>query len=152
MTVHLEITTHSGLAPEVLMERSLDIDLHVSSMEGSDETAVGDGVTTGSIGLGEEVTWRARHLGIWWTMTARITELEPGRRFVDEQVRGPFARFRHEHVFEPARDGTVMTDRITFDAPFGPVGDLAERLVLRRYLRRLIDTRNAHLVAAPLPD
>ena len=149
MTVHLEITTHSTLPPVVLMERSLDVDLHVSSMAGSDETAVGDGVTTGSIGLREEVTWRARHLGIWWTMTARITELERGRRFVDEQVRGPFKRFRHEHVFVPVGDGTVMTDRITFDAPFGPVGLLAERLVLGRYLRRLVEKRNAHLVELP---
>lgn len=151
MTVRLEITTRSGLAPEVLMQRSLDVDLHVSSMSDSGETAVGDGVTTGSIGLGEEVTWRARHFGIWWTMTAKVTELDPGRRFVDEQVRGPFERFRHEHVFEADGGGSVMTDRIDFDAPLGPVGDLAERLVLRRYMRHLIETRNAHLVDARPP-
>ncbi|QCX29311.1 SRPBCC family protein [Nocardioides jishulii] len=127
------------------MERSLDIDLHLSSMADSDERAVG-GVTSGLITLGEEVSWRARHLGIWWSMTSRITVLEPGRRFVDEQVRGPFKRFRHEHRFDAVDGRTRMVDTIDFDAPFGPLGSVAERLVLARYLERLIRTRNEHLL------
>ncbi|WP_239021680.1 SRPBCC family protein [Nocardioides jishulii] len=145
MTVHLEIETWSDLSPEQLMERSLDIDLHLSSMADSDERAVG-GVTSGLITLGEEVSWRARHLGIWWSMTSRITVLEPGRRFVDEQVRGPFKRFRHEHRFDAVDGRTRMVDTIDFDAPFGPLGSVAERLVLARYLERLIRTRNEHLL------
>lgn len=144
VTVHLEITTQSALAPAVLMERSLNVDLHLSSMKESREEAVG-GVTSGLIGLDEEVTWRARHFGVWWSMTSRVTELEPGRRFVDEQVRGPFRRFRHEHVFEPTKDGTLMIDRIDFDAPLGPIGDVAEKVLLRRHMRHLITSRNAHL-------
>lgn len=67
-------------------------------METSGEQAIG-GVTSGSIALGETVTWRARHFGIWFTMTSRITSLERPNRFVDEQVRGPFRSFHHEHVF-----------------------------------------------------
>lgn len=58
------------------------------------------GVTAGRIGLGEEVTWRAVHFGLPFTMTSRVTELERPLRFVDEQVRGPFRSFRHEHRFE----------------------------------------------------
>ncbi|MGJ9413996.1 SRPBCC family protein [Aeromicrobium sp. CF4.19] len=139
------------LSPTELMERSLSVELHLSSMEGSKESALGDGVTSGSLALGEEVTWRARHFGIWWTMTAKVTELQPGRRFVDEQVRGPFRRFRHEHVFDATDNGTVMTDRIDFDAPLGPIGDLTERLLLRRHMHDLIVTRNAHLAAPAEP-
>lgn len=145
VTVHLEITTQSDLAPAVLMERSLDVDLHLSSMEESNEKAIA-GVTSGLIGLGEEVTWRARHFGVWWSMTSRVTELEPDHCFVDEQVRGPFRRFRHEHVFEPTKDGTLMIDRIDFDAPLGPIGDVVEKALLRRHMRHLISSRNAHLV------
>lgn len=145
MTAHLTIETWSSLRPDELMDRSLNIDLHVSSMAESDERAVA-GVTSGAIALSEEVSWRARHFGVWWTMTSRITALEPGRRFVDEQVRGPFKRFRHEHLFESVGGRTRMLDRIDFDAPFGPIGVLAERLVLRRYLAALIKVRNEHLV------
>lgn len=145
MTAHLAIETWSSLRPDELMDRSLNIDLHVSSMAESDERAVA-GVISGAIALNEEVSWRARHFGVWWTMTSRITALEPGRRFVDEQVRGPFKRFRHEHLFESVGGRTRMLDRIDFDAPFGPIGVLAERLVLRRYLAVLIKVRNEHLV------
>ena len=95
--------------------------------------------------LGDEVTWAARHFGIPFRMTSHIVELDRPTRFVDEQVRGPFARFRHEHLFEVIEQGTRMTDAVEFDAPFGPVGDIAERLVLRAYLKKLIRSRADYL-------
>ncbi len=115
-------------------------------MAASGERAVA-GTTTGTIGLGETVTWRARHFGVVWRMTSAITALEAPHRFVDEQVRGPFARFRHEHRFERSADGTRMVDEITFRAPLGPLGRIAERVALARYLPRLITERNAALRA-----
>lgn len=126
---------------------ALDIDAHQAAFRGSHERAVG-GVTTGVIGLGEFVTWRARHFGITWTMTSRITEWDRPHRFVDEQQRGPFARFRHEHVFEPVEGGTRVTDLVSFEAPLGVLGRIAEALVLRRYMPRLIRIRNEFLVSA----
>jgi ligand-binding SRPBCC domain-containing protein len=89
------------------------IDLHLESMIASGERAVA-GVTSGLIGAGEEVSWEARHFGVRWRMTARVTSYEPPHRFVDEMVRGPFRSFRHEHLFEPAGAGTRMTDLVTF--------------------------------------
>jgi ligand-binding SRPBCC domain-containing protein len=67
---------------------------------------------------------------------------------VDEQMRGPFARFHHVHRFEPAESGTSMVDEVEFQAPFGPVGVLSERVILLRYIRGLIEKRNRYLVAA----
>jgi ligand-binding SRPBCC domain-containing protein len=78
-------------------------------------------------------------------MTSRITQMEPPTSFVDEQVRGPFASFRHEHRFAPDSDGgTMMTDHLRFTAPLGIAGRAAE-LVVGPYLRRLIERRNVHL-------
>lgn len=128
-----------------LFGMSLDIDAHVASMSQSRERAVG-GVTTGRIGLGETVTWRARHFGIWFTMTSRITALEEPVRFVDQQESGPFKIFIHEHRFEPLPTGTRMIDTVTVGSPI--FGAPAERLVLVPYLRRLIARRNALLIAA----
>jgi ligand-binding SRPBCC domain-containing protein len=81
-------------------------------------------------------------------MTSRVTECDPPHRFVDEQVRGPFRAFRPEHVFIASGDGTLMTDQVTFTAPFGVIGRLAEHVVLRAYLARLIAERNRYLTNA----
>ncbi|MDP4333267.1 SRPBCC family protein [Curtobacterium sp. A7_M15] len=150
MTVAFRVVTDLAVPPERAFALSLDIGAHERSMAASDERAVA-GTTTGTIGLGESVTWRARHFGITWRMTSRITALEAPHRFVDEQVRGPFARFRHEHRFEPSAGGTRMVDEIEFRAPLGVLGVVAERAALARYLPRLIHERNASL-AAELAD
>jgi ligand-binding SRPBCC domain-containing protein len=100
---------------------------------------------TGRIGLNDEVTWRATHFGIPFTMTNRVTVLDRPRRFVDEQVRGPFRRFHHEHVFEPRDSGTAMIDRVSLGAPLGPLGWAAERVALAGYMCRLIEKRASFL-------
>ena len=130
-----------------MFDLALSIDAHVESMARSGERAIGDR-RTGVLGLDESVTWRARHFGIPFTMTSRIVELDRPNFFVDEQLRGPFRRFRHEHAFQGDGAGTLMVDRVKFDAPFGPIGDLVERLALGGYLARLIDERNEHLKSA----
>lgn len=137
------VRTRATAAAEDLFDVSLDIDAHVASMEHSGERAI-DGVVSGRIDLGQEVTWRARHFGIWFTMTSRITALHRPTRFVDEQVRGPFRSFRHEHRFDAVAGVTTMTDTIDLSSPV--FGILAERVVLVPYLRRLIRLRNAHLL------
>jgi ligand-binding SRPBCC domain-containing protein len=107
-------------------------------------------VTTGLIGLGDEVTWKARHFGLRLSLTSRVTEFESPLRFVDEQTKGPFRRFRHEHVFESTASGSVMTDRVSFTAPLGVLGRLVETLVLKRYLTRLIEERGRFLATPSL--
>jgi ligand-binding SRPBCC domain-containing protein len=128
---------------------SLDVDLHVRSMAASGERAIA-GVTSGQLGPGQTVTWRARHFGVPWQLTSRISEYERPTRFVDEQVRGPFRSWRHEHRFaaDPAAPGMVlMTDVVEFTAPGGPFGALAAVTILRPYLRKLIRQRNTTLRA-----
>lgn len=147
MTVRFEHRTVIDAPAELVFDLSLDIDLHRESMAGSGERAVA-GVITGRIGLGQEVTWRATHFHHRFTMTTRITALDRPHRFVDEQARGPFHAFHHEHVYEEVADTTVMTDRIVFDAPLGAIGRLVERAVLGDYLGALIVQRATFLKAA----
>jgi ligand-binding SRPBCC domain-containing protein len=78
-------------------------------------------------------------------LTSRITAFEPPTRFVDEQTRGPFRAFRHEHRFESVGGGTRMLDDWRHEAPFGVLGWLVDRLVLGRYLRRELRIRNRAL-------
>ncbi|MBA2281182.1 MAG: SRPBCC family protein [Actinomycetota bacterium] len=146
MTIEFAHVTTIEAPIDAVFDLSLDIDAHLASMAESGERAVA-GTTTGLIGLGETVTWRARHFGIPFTMTSKVTEWDRPRRFVDEQLKGPFRRFHHEHVFDSADGVTTMTDRIRFDAPLGPLGRLVETLVLGRYLHKLIDERGQYLKA-----
>lgn len=148
MTVSFECTTRTSIPKAQLFDLARSIDAHTESMAQSRERAVG-GVTSGLISLGGEVTWRAWHFGVPLRMTSRITGMEAPDYFIDEQVKGPFRRFRHVHEFSDGVDGTTMIDRIEFQAPFGPVGRLVEKLVLAGYLQKLIETRNRHLVSDP---
>lgn len=134
----LSIRTEIGAAPERCFDLSRNIDLHVASMVASRERAVA-GVTSGLIGFGQEVSWEARHFGRMWHMTSRITEFHPPGRFVDEMIRGPFRRFRHEHRFEPSGEGTLMTDLVEFQTP----GWFLVNTVATVYLRHLLVVRNA---------
>lgn len=136
------------MAPaDACFELSLSVDAHAASMRASGEQAVG-GVTSGLMGLGDTVTWRARHFGVVFQMTSAITEYEYPLRFVDEQQRGPFRQWWHEHTFAATDGRTRMVDMVEFRSPFGPAGLLADSLVLRRYIPLLIRQRNAWLKAA----
>ncbi|MHA7240361.1 SRPBCC family protein [Arthrobacter sp. TMS1-12-1] len=146
MTAAFTCTTTTTVGVAELFDRSRSIDAHATSMRFSRERAVG-GVTSGLIGLGEHVTWRAWHFGVPIRMTSVITEFDAPHRFVDEQRTGPFRDFRHVHEFSEAGGITTMVDTIRFTAPFGPAGAVAERLLLRPYLRYLITVRNRFLTA-----
>lgn len=146
MTVSFELRTTINAPIELVFDLSRNVDAHLASMEESGERAVG-GVTTGMLELGDEVTWRAKHFGVPFVMTSCITEMDRPHRFVDEQVKGPFSRFRHVHRFEVDGESTYMTDEISFDAPLGPIGQLVESLFLGGYLEKLIAERNDYLKA-----
>jgi ligand-binding SRPBCC domain-containing protein len=90
----------------------------------------------------ERAGWRARHFGIYFTLTSRITELERPLHFTDEMVNGPFKRLHHQHIFEKTPDGTMMTDLFEFKSPFGKLGTLADKSFLENYLRKLLTKRN----------
>lgn len=94
------------------------------------------GVTTGLIGLGESVTWEARHLGVRQRLTAKITAFERPGYFRDAMTAGAFQSFVHDHRFETRDGAMVMTDEVTFRSPFGPLGALVDWWFMTGYLRR----------------
>ena len=103
------------------------------------------------LGPGALIEYRLRlHLvPIRWL--TRIEVWEPGRRFVDAQVRGPYRRWVHTHTFEPSGDGTLMRDVVDYDLPLGPLGALARRAFVRRDLERIFDFRR-EAVSQSLPS
>jgi ligand-binding SRPBCC domain-containing protein len=113
-------------------------------MASSGERVVG-GVTSGILTLGETVTFEARHFGLKFRLTSKITELERPHRFVDEMVKGPFKSIRHEHAFVQVDGGTLMKDTFQFSAPFGLLGVAVEKVFLAKYMARALEGRNAFI-------
>lgn len=71
---------------------------------------------------------------------SRISVWDPPHRFADEQLRGPYHTWFHEHVFARADGGTTMTDRVTYRLPGHPVAAPLLPLV-RRQLERIFRFR-----------
>lgn len=72
-----------------------------------------------------------------------ITEYLPPDLFVDEQGKGPFAYWHHEHRFEALSEArTRLTDTITYLPPLGPLGQIADRLFIRRQLTEMFAYRH----------
>jgi ligand-binding SRPBCC domain-containing protein len=132
--------------PERCFDLARSVEAHVASTGKTGERPVA-GVTAGLLGLGDEVTWEAVHLGVRQRLTARITRLERPASFTDEMVRGAFRSFTHVHEFRTERGGTMMVDRFEYTSPLGWLGRLVDRLFLERYMRRFLTERAAYLKA-----
>lgn len=96
---------------------------------------------------GTLIAYRLRLRGIPVRWLTRIAAWEPPHRFVDLQVRGPYALWHHTHEFEAAGAGaTIIRDRVRYRIGFGPLGALALRLFVRRDLERIFDHRREAIV------
>lgn len=100
----IDVVTLIAATPAVVFDLELDVYVHSASLPG--ETA-----TTSSghrrFALGDEVTFAARHFGLLWHMTCRVTAVDRAHSFVDEQTRGPSvpcamstsSTYRHVHRY-----------------------------------------------------
>jgi ligand-binding SRPBCC domain-containing protein len=98
--------------------------------------------------VGTFIQYRLRLHGVPVRWDTTIQEWTPPHRFVDVQVRGPYALWHHTHAFAPAPEGgTVMTDTVRYALGFGALGALADRALVRRDLAAIFDFRAARVPA-----
>ena len=91
-----------------------------------------------------EYRLRLRGLPLMWL--TRIEAWEPGRRFVDVQLAGPYALWHHTHEFEALEDGsTLMRDVVRYALPFWPLGEVAHAAFVGRELQRIFEFRRAEV-------
>lgn len=91
--------------------------------------------------------------GIPLRWLTRIERLNPPFAFSDVQVRGPYRRWVHTHTFTPVEGGTRVDDRIEYELPLGPLGDIAHRLAIRSQLATIFGFREVatRSIFAPAP-
>jgi ligand-binding SRPBCC domain-containing protein len=89
--------------------------------------------------------WVRPVLGLKMNWLTEITQVREPYYFVDEQRAGPYALWHHEHSLAATNKGVLMTDLVTYKLPFGPLGDLAHGLFVKRQLEGIFLHRESAL-------
>ena len=95
--------------------------------------------------VGTLIQYRLRLRGVPVNWLTTIQAWEPPHRFVDVQLRGPYALWHHTHDLREDPDDpdtTIMRDTVRYAIGFGPVGELAHRLLVRRDLEAIFAFRH----------
>ena len=80
-------------------------------------------------------------LGIKTTWVTEITHIIEKKYFVDEQRVGPYSLWHHQHILEPLEGGVLMSDIVSYQPPFGFLGALANKLIIKNKLNEIFDFR-----------
>ena len=73
---------------------------------------------------------------------AEHTAYDPPHMFEDIQVSGPFKNWRHRHIVEPHTDGAILRDEIEYEPPFGRLGEMAVKYIMKSKLEKMFDFRH----------
>ncbi|SOD11914.1 SRPBCC family protein [Pedobacter xixiisoli] len=77
---------------------------------------------------------------------SQISSVNAPHSFVDEQLKGPYAYWHHEHTFEEKGGKVLMKDKVTYAVPFGVLGQLANKLVVRSKLEEIFNYRTKKIL------
>ncbi len=96
---------------------------------------------------GQIITYRVKPLlGIPLFWLTEITHVEENRFFVDEQRRGPYSLWHHQHHFVPVDGGVQMTDIVHYQLPFGPLGSMAQTVIVKKELHKIFTFRYQKII------
>lgn len=147
----IELITHIHAPIQRCFDLSRSIDLHLDSTSNTNERAIA-GKTSGLIEMGEMVTWRAKHFGLYRRLTSKITAFNSPSFFEDVMMKGDFRFLQHRHYFIEQGTETIMKDFFEFEAPYGFIGTITDRLILKNYLTKFLRRRNQHIKEAGESD
>jgi ligand-binding SRPBCC domain-containing protein len=97
---------------------------------------------------GAIIDYQLSLFGLKFRWRTGIESFDPDAGFVDVQTKGPYRSWRHSHGFSDAPGGTLVRDRVEYELPLGPFGEIARRLFVERQLRRIFDFRRAAIEKA----
>jgi ligand-binding SRPBCC domain-containing protein len=86
-----------------------------------------------------DYTIRLRGIPVRWT--TMVTDYDPPHKFVDVQIRGPYAFWHHTHMFKQVDDGTIMTDIVQYILPCGLLGRFVHAFSVEGQLKNIFEYR-----------
>lgn len=99
------------------------------------------GKSTPHMQVGTLIDYKLKINGVPMKWRTAIEVWEPGKRFVDSQLHGPYKRWLHTHTFSSENGGTRMNDSVLYQLPLGRLGDLAAGWKVRRQVRGIFAYR-----------
>ncbi|HQZ95744.1 MAG TPA: SRPBCC family protein [Pyrinomonadaceae bacterium] len=138
------LETFINASPETCFDLIRDDRIHIETTAKTKESAF-DGGTNTKIGLGQTVTFEGTHFGFRQQLTMKVVKFERPVLFVDEMTDGTFSSFRHIHEFTRHEAVTLMLDTLTWTSPYGMLGRIVDKFLIKRHLRNLVSRRNARL-------
>jgi ligand-binding SRPBCC domain-containing protein len=124
----------------ICFDLARNVEVHTKTTTDTKEKAVA-GITQGLLEEGDIVTWQATHFGIKQKLTAKVIFMDEPIKFIDVMMTGAFHSFTHTHEFLEENDGTFMVDTFEYKSPLGPLGKIADKLFLEKYMTRFLANR-----------
>ncbi len=94
---------------------------------------------------GALIDYTIRVAGVPVRWTTLITLFDPPARFVDVQLKGPYAYWHHVHEFSAVDGGTEMSDTVRYGIPAGVLGGIVQKLFVKRQLEQIFNYREEQL-------
>ncbi len=91
---------------------------------------------------GQIITYNVKPLfGIPLFWMTEITHVDKPKFFVDEQRKGPYSMWHHQHHFKQIEGGVEMTDLVHYSIPFGFIGAIAGSSIVKSQLKEIFTYR-----------
>ena len=95
---------------------------------------------------GQIITYKVKPLlNIPFFWMTEITHVDEEKLFVDEQRKGPYALWHHQHHFKPINGGVEMTDIVHYKIPFGIIGTIAHKIIVHKKVKEIFKYRNEQI-------
>jgi ligand-binding SRPBCC domain-containing protein len=91
--------------------------------------------------LGSRITVEGRNLGMRHRLTTIVTAMQPHDLLADEQVEGPFRKYKHERRLRESNGGVLLAEFIDYEPPGGMLGLLLSKSRLEQYITEMYDYR-----------
>lgn len=140
----INLNTKINAPIDKVFDLSRNIDVHMQTMSYTQEKAIA-GRRAGCIELNETVRWRGKHFGVYIEHESIISVLKKPTYFVDEMIDGHFKWLKHEHLFKEENGQTIMVDKFAYQTPFGILGCLFNKLLLKKHLTLILEKRSEQI-------
>jgi len=83
--------------------------------------------------------------GIKTNWVTEITHVKDKSYFVDEQRVGPYTMWHHQHIIKQKDDRVFMNDIVSYQPPFGFLGSIANKILIRNKMNEIFEYRTTVL-------